>query len=72
MAIADPKTPHDFPGALALDDADLLVLSVRRRAPKADEMALIRRYIEAGKPLVGIRTACHAFDTRGKAPPGHR
>ena len=71
MAIADPKSPHDFPGALALDDADLLVLSVRRRAPKADEMALIRRYIESGKPLVGIRTACHAFDTRGKAPPGH-
>ena len=34
-------------------------------------MALIRRYIEAGKPLIGIRTACHAFDTRGKAPPGH-
>ncbi len=71
MAIANPKTPHDFPGALALDDASLLVLSVRRRAPKADEMALIRRFIAAGKPLIGIRTACHAFDTRGKAPAGH-
>ena len=34
-------------------------------------MALIRRYLESGKPLVGIRTACHAFDIRGKAPPGH-
>ena len=34
-------------------------------------MAIIRKYIEAGKPLVGIRTACHAFDTRGKAPAGH-
>ena len=34
-------------------------------------MAIIRRYIEAGKPVVGIRTACHAFDTRGHAPPGH-
>ncbi len=71
MAIADPKTPHDFPGVAALDDADVLVLSVRRRAPKAAEMAIIRRYIEAGKPVVGIRTACHAFDTRGKAPAGH-
>ena len=30
--IADPKRPHDFPGIEALDDADLLVLSVRRRA----------------------------------------
>jgi putative membrane-bound dehydrogenase-like protein len=71
MAIAGAKAPHDFPGTAALDDADLLILSVRRRAPKADEMALIHRYIESGKPLVGIRTACHAFDTRGKAPPGH-
>ena len=34
-------------------------------------MAIIRKYIESGKPLVGIRTACHAFDTRGKAPAGH-
>ena len=71
MAIASPKSPHDFPGTLALKDADLLVVSVPRRAPRADEMALIRRYIESGKPLVGIRTACHAFDTRGKSPPGH-
>ncbi len=71
FAIADPKAPHDFPGVEALDDADLLVLSVRRRAPAAKEMAIIRRYIEAGKPVVGIRTACHAFDTRGHSPPGH-
>jgi putative heme-binding domain-containing protein len=71
FAIADPKAPHDFPGVEALDDADLLVLSVRRRAPAAKEMAIIRRYIESGKPLVGIRTACHAFDTRGRAPAGH-
>jgi putative membrane-bound dehydrogenase-like protein len=71
FAIADPKRPHEFPGVEALDDADLLVLSVRRRAPAAREMAVIRRYIEAGKPVVGIRTACHAFDTRGHAPPGH-
>ena len=46
---------HDFPGAAALNDADLLVLSVRRRAPKAEQMALIRRYLELGKPLVGIQ-----------------
>jgi len=71
FAIADPKSPHDFPGTEALNDADLLVLSVRRRAPTTEQMAIIRKYIESGKPLVGIRTACHAFDTRGKAPAGH-
>ena len=71
FVIADPKTPHDFQGLEALNDADLLVLSVRRRAPTAEQMAIIRKYIESGKPLVGIRTACHAFDARGKAPAGH-
>ena len=50
FVIADPKSPHDFPGVEALDDADLLVLSVRRRAPTAAQMAIIRNYIEAGKP----------------------
>jgi nicotinamidase-related amidase/type 1 glutamine amidotransferase len=71
MVIADPKTPHDFKGIEALEDADLLVLSVRRRAPAAGQMAIIRKYFASGKPLVGIRTACHAFDSRGKAPAGH-
>src|SRR5262249_60207005 len=71
MALANPTPPWAFPPAAVRVDADLLVLSVRRRAPRSSEMALIRRYIESGKPLVGIRTACHAFDTRGKAPSGH-
>ena len=71
FVIADSKSPHDFRGVEALNDADLLVLSVRRRAPAAEQMAIIRKYIESGKPLVGIRTACHAFDARGKAPTGH-
>ena len=72
FVIADPKTPHDFQGIEALDDADLLVVSVRRRAPTVEQMAIIRKYVESGKPVVGIRTACHAFDARGKAPAGPR
>jgi type 1 glutamine amidotransferase/nicotinamidase-related amidase len=71
FALAEPKSPHDFPGAEALADADLAVLSVRRRAPTSEQMAFIRKYLAAGKPLVGIRTACHAFDSRGQAPAGH-
>ncbi len=76
FVIADPKTPHDFKGIEALRDADLMVLSVRRRAPTAEQMSIIRKYLESGKPLVGIRTACHAFETRGTttaglAPAGH-
>ena len=34
FVIADPKSPHDFQGHRGARDADLLVLSVRRRAPR--------------------------------------
>jgi type 1 glutamine amidotransferase len=27
--------------------------------------------MDSGKPLIGLRTASHAFDTRGKAPQGY-
>jgi len=62
---------HVIPGlAEALEDAELLVLSIRRIALPEKDMAALKRYLDAGKPLVGIRTACHAFDARGKHPAG--
>jgi len=63
---ADTNDPNHFPGLEALADADLLVLSVRRRTPTKEQMTLIRRHLAAGRPLVGIRTASHAF---GAKPP---
>jgi type 1 glutamine amidotransferase len=58
----DSKNKNNFPGLVeALNTADLLVLSVRRRIPPREQMDAVRAYLEAGKPLVGIRTACHAF-----------
>ena len=71
FVIADPKTPHDFKGIEALNDADLMIVSARRRAPTKEQMATIRKFVDSGKPVVGIRTASHAFDARGKAPEGH-
>ncbi len=59
----------DLPGIAALDDADVLIVSVRRRALKPRQMTLIRDYVARGKPVVGIRTASHAFSLRGSAPP---
>ena len=55
----------------SLKKADLLVVSVRRRALPKDQLAAIRAYVASGKPVVGIRTASHAFDTKGKIPSGH-
>jgi putative heme-binding domain-containing protein len=44
-----------------IKDADLLILGARRRTPPKEMLALIRDHLDAGKPLIGIRTACHAF-----------
>jgi nicotinamidase-related amidase/type 1 glutamine amidotransferase len=60
----DPQK-HKMPGlAQALPDADLLLISIRRQALPAPDIAAIRRHLAAGRPLVGIRTASHAFDAR--------
>lgn len=62
----------DFPGlAGALAEADVLLVSVWRRALPEAQMAALRTYVAAGKPVVGIRTASHAFWLRGaKVPVG--
>ncbi len=48
-----------------LQAADLAVVYVRRRALPDAQMTHLRDYLDAGKPLIGIRTASHAFDARG-------
>jgi type 1 glutamine amidotransferase len=64
---ADAANPNDFPGLVpALSHADLLFLSVRRRTPLKEQLEAVRTFLAAGKPLVGIRTACHAFALRPK------
>lgn len=63
----DKPQPHHFAGLVeALKDADLLVLFSRRRFPPKDQMAAIRAHLAAGKPLLGIRTANHAFIPKPK------
>jgi len=58
-------------GMEELTNADLAVLYVRRRAFQAGQMKYFCDYLDRGKPLVALRTASHAFDTRGKCPDGH-
>jgi len=61
----DAKDINSFPGLIeALSKADLLLVSTRRRLAPKEQIDAIRGFLNAGKPLVGIRTACHAF-----APP---
>lgn len=61
FVFADAKVRHHLPGLEQLKDADLLLLSVRRRPLKADELAAVKTFVESGKPVVAIRTSSHAF-----------
>ena len=58
-------------GMESLVDADLAVVFARRRAFPARQMQHLHDYLDGGKPLLALRTASHAFDTRGSTPPGH-
>ncbi len=63
---------NEFKNWEAIRDADLVLLSVRRRTPPPEMIAALRAHLDAGKPLVGIRTASHAFELMGKANPAGR
>lgn len=57
----DPNEQENIPGLHHLDEADLMVLFTRFRALPEEQMAHIIDYLDAGKPIVGLRTATHAF-----------
>jgi len=48
----------------AIANADLLMVSTRRRTPRREMLDLIRAHLAAGRPLIGLRTACHGFAPR--------
>jgi type 1 glutamine amidotransferase len=67
------RNSFEFPNLeKELPEADLLVVFFRRIALKKDQLNLIKDHLEQGKPLVGIRTANHAFSVRGgEIPAGY-
>ena len=58
---ADTKDRARLPGLDVLDSADAVLVSVRRRPLARDDLERLRAFVAAGKPVVGVRTACHAF-----------
>ena len=57
---------YRYPSMDALSQADLLVVFARRIALPHEQMNAIKTYLSKGKPLIGIRTANHAFAVQGK------
>jgi len=64
FALEDPDNKGSFPALSALPDADALFVSLRRQALPVAQMELIKAHIAAGKPVLGIRTASHAFGAK--------
>jgi type 1 glutamine amidotransferase len=63
---------NELAGLDALAEADLMIVSMRRQFLPEKELDKIKAYCKTGKPVVGIRTASHAFASRdGKIPAGH-
>jgi nicotinamidase-related amidase len=61
----NPDQRDNIPGLGALDSADLMIIATRFRDLPDEQMKHIVDYVEAGKPIIGLRTATHAFDLHG-------
>lgn len=59
----DPNK-HNIPGLEALETAHLMILFTRWRDLPDEQMKYLVRYIESGRPIIGMRTATHAFDLK--------
>lgn len=59
--IVNPNFTGNIPGLAALDEAELMILFTRFRTLPDDQMKHFEKFLTLGKPLIGIRTATHAF-----------
>jgi len=62
-----PNTTNNIPGLDALKTADLMIIFTRFRNLPDDQMKHVADYLETGKPIIGLRTATHAFNLDGKS-----
>lgn len=60
----EPDLHTNIPGLEALDRADLMILLTRFRDLPDSQMKHIVDYVESGRPIIGLRTATHAFDLK--------
>jgi hypothetical protein len=57
----DPDCQTNLPGFQALDTADLCVMLLRFRELPDDQMKHFVDYLNAGKPIIALRTSTHSF-----------
>ena len=62
----DPNNQSGLRGVEALASADLMIIGTRFRRPNDEQAQHIVDFLNAGKPIIGIRTSTHAFNGDGK------
>lgn len=55
------KSDDDLPGLENLDTCDVMLLFTRRLTISGEQLERVQKYCRSGKPIVGVRTASHAF-----------
>jgi hypothetical protein len=56
-----PSYQNNIPGLEHLEKADLMILLTRFRELPDEQTQYFHNYLMAGKPIIGMRTATHAF-----------
>ncbi len=62
----DPNNGAGIIGWEKLDSADLMIIGTRFRVYTPETVKHLGAFLDAGKPVVGFRTATHAFNGGGK------
>ncbi|MHC5074544.1 MAG: HEAT repeat domain-containing protein, partial [Planctomycetota bacterium] len=60
---------NNIAGLEVLKETDLAVIYVRRQVLPSEQIQMLKDYVASGKPVVGIRTASHAFHLNEQDPP---
>jgi type 1 glutamine amidotransferase len=60
----DPDNRRNIPGLEALRTADLMIIATRFRELPDEQMQYVAEYLEAGKPVLGMRAAVVAFSVK--------
>ncbi len=64
----DPVCLDNIPGLENLQTADLMIIFTRFRNLPDNQMKYIDQYVRSGKPIIGMRTATHAFKLAKNSP----
>ena len=62
----DPNNQRNIPGMEAVRTAHVVIIGTRFRKLPDEQFQPLAEYLNAGKPIIGFRTATHAFQTPSK------